>query len=151
MGPASIPTLCARAKIPMTEPMALFFRPSMTPAAIMAGNEIPPATPSAALTRKSSQNDFEPSMKTMAAIPRIPPVMVRVFLLKRSAQYPMGTWRMPATNTLIITTIPMALLESPSLVLAKRGRNAHVMPMHVVKQARKTKRENTEGILASFP
>ena len=76
---------------------------------------------------------------------------VRAFLLKRSAQYPMGTWSIPANKTLIMTTTPMAELESPSLVLAKRGRNAHVIPMHVVKQARKIKRDNTEGSLANFP
>jgi len=59
----------------------------------------------------------------------------------------MGTWKSPATNTLSITTIPIDELERWSLVLAKKGKKAQMMPMQVVKQALNAKRERIGGFL----
>ena len=81
---------------------------------------------------------------------KIPPEMVNIFLLNRSAKYPIGTCRSPAIRTFIMTTVPISELERAILVLARRGKKAQVMPIQVVKQVRNKKSEKTEGIFINF-
>jgi len=132
------------------EPIAFVRLPSITPTAIMAGKDTPPANPKTPLARMSPPMDSALSKQRTAIMAKIPPEVVNIFLLNRSAKYPMGTCRSPAIRTFIMTTVPIAELERAILVLARRGKKAQVMPMHVVKQARNAKSEKTEGIFINF-
>lgn len=149
MGPTSMPMLCDMARSPIIEPIALVRRPSSTPKAMIAGNDMPPANPKNPLASIISKKEEAILKYKIDIIASIPPDITKILLLNRSAKYPMGIWKIPATSTLIMTTKPMAELESPNLVLAKKGKKVQVMPMQVVKQARNMKREKTEGSLIS--